>query len=81
MRYIGTIKIKKYIEVGINADSCEEALTALKKYALDMDWDVCDEEYDECIVDEEILSESEKDFGEREWKLLGPEKIDAEEYL
>lgn len=80
MRYIGTIKIKKYIEVGINADSCEEALIALKNYARDMDWDVCDEEYDECIIDEEILSESEKDFGKNEWRLV-PEKIDAEEYL
>lgn len=80
MKYIGTIRIKKYIEIGINAGSYEEAFIALKNYAKEEDWDSFNEEYDECIADEDILSKEEKEFDERKWDLV-PEKIDAEEYL
>ena len=78
MRYIGYINIKSVLEVGIEANSEEEAVNALDAYLSSHDWDEFDAEVDYAEVDRVILPPEE--VGDYDWKYANA-KINASDYI
>ena len=78
MRYIGYINIKSVLEVGIEANSKEEAKKALELYFSGHDWDEYDAEINSAEVDSVIYPP--EDVSEHDWKYTD-DKINASDYL
>ena len=78
MRYIGYINIKSVLEVGIEANSEEEAMNALEAYHSSHDWD----EFDADITDTEVDSAmyTPEEISDHDWKYTN-DKINASDYL
>ena len=78
MRYIGYINIKSVLEIGIEANSKEEARKALGLYFSGHDWDEDDAEINSAEVDSVIYPP--EDVSEHDWKYVN-DKIKASDYL
>ena len=78
MKYIGYINIKSVLEIGIEANSKEEAKKALEAYFNERDWDEGDAEVDYAEVDSVI--HPPEDVGDHDWKYVNA-KINASDYI
>ena len=78
MRYIGYFNIKSVLEIGIEANSKEEAKKALEAYFNEHDWDEGDAEVDYAEVDSVIYPPEA--VSDHDWKHVNA-KINASDYI
>ena len=76
MKYIGYINIKSVLEIGIEANSKEEAKKALKAYFNEHDW--CEVAINKAVVDRVIYPP--KAVSDHDWKHVDA-KINASDYI
>lgn len=80
MRFIGTIKIKAHIEVGIEAKNEEEAKKVLEAYFDKNYYTISDAEIDDAELSDDLDDVPDGKYGLSLWRTAG-DHIKASDYL